>query len=103
MSFLFTDPNALTSASGSMLNIGTGMASSNAAAAGPTLGVVPAAADPVSALTAGHFLSHAALYQAISAQAAQVHEQLVSTLGSNSSAYTAAEATNAAASAAAAG
>jgi hypothetical protein len=97
MSFLFTDPNALTSASGSMLNIGTGMASSNAAAAGPTLGVVPAAADPVSALTAGHFLSHAALYQAISAQAAQVHEQLVSTLGSNAGDYTVAENANAAA------
>jgi hypothetical protein len=99
MSFLFTDPNALTSASGNIMDIGAGMASSNAAAAGPTLGVVPAASDPVSALTAGHFASHAALYQAISAQAALVHEQVVSTLGTNASSYTTAEASNAAASA----
>ena len=99
MSFLSTDPNAMTSASGNILNIGAGMASSNAAAAGPTLGVVPPASDPVSALTAGHFISHAALYQAISSQAALVHEQMVSTLGTNASSYTTAEAANAAASA----
>jgi hypothetical protein len=97
--FLSTDPNAMTSASGNILNIGAGMASSNAAAAGPTLGVVPPASDPVSALTAGHFISHAALYQAISSQAALVHEQMVSTLGTNASSYTTAEAANAAASA----
>lgn len=97
MSFLFTDPNALTSASGNITNIGAGMASSNAAAAGPTTGVVPPASDPVSALTAAHFASHAALYQAISAQAALVHEQVVSTLGTNASSYASAEAANAAA------
>jgi hypothetical protein len=95
MSFLFTDPNALTSASGSILNIGVGMASGNAAAAGPTTGVVPPASDPVSALTAAQFATHAQLYQAISAQAAAVHEQMVSTLGTNAGAYSAAEAANA--------
>jgi hypothetical protein len=97
MSFLFTDPNALTSASGSISSIGADLTSSNAAAAGPTTGVVPPASDPVSALTAAHFASHAALYQAISAQAALVHQQVVSTLGTNAGSYTTAEAANAAA------
>ena len=39
------------------------------AAAAPTTGVVPAAADEVSALTAAQFAAHAQLYQAIGAQA----------------------------------
>ena len=94
MSFVSADPSALTSASGSMLNIGFGMASGNAAAAGPTVGVVPAAIDPVSGLTAARFAAHGALYQQISAQAALVHDQLVATLGNNAAGYAGTEGAN---------
>ena len=58
-----------------------GLSAQNAAAAAPTTGVVPAAADEVSALTAAQFAAHAQMYQAVSAQAAAIHEQFVNTLG----------------------
>jgi PE family len=95
MSFVTTKPEMLTAAAGNMQDIGLVMAASNAAAAAPTTGVVPAAADPVSALTAAQFASHAEMYQAISAQAQAIHEQVVATLGSNAGSYAATEAANA--------
>ncbi len=94
MSFVNSDPGALISASGSMLNIGFGMASGNATAAGPTTGVAPAAIDPVSGLTAARFAAHGAQYQAISAQAALIHDQLVATLANNAAGYSGTEATS---------
>ncbi|EUA50590.1 PE family protein [Mycobacterium xenopi 3993] len=71
------------------------MAAANAAAAAPTSGVIPAAADEVSALTAAQFAAHAARYQAVSAQAAAVHELFVRTLGTSAASYAATEAANA--------
>jgi hypothetical protein len=53
----------------------------NAAAASPTAGVVPAAADEVSALTAAQFGAHARMYQDFSAQAAAIHDQFCGHLG----------------------
>ena len=73
------------------------MNAQNAAAAAPTTGVVPAAADEVSALTAAQFAAHAQMYQAVSAQAAAIHEQFVNTLTTSSGSYAATEAANAAA------
>ena len=66
----------------------------NAAAAGPTTGVVPAAADEVSALTAAQFTAHAQMYQAVSAQAGAVHDMFVTTLAASASSYAATEAAN---------
>ncbi len=97
MSFVTTQPEALTSAAGALQGVGSGMAANNAAAAAPTTGVVPAAADEVSALTAAQFSAHGALYQAISAQAAAIHEMFVNTLGVSAASYAATEAANAAA------
>jgi hypothetical protein len=96
MSFVTTQPEALTTAAGTLQGLGSGMAAENAFAAGPTTGVVPAAADEVSALTASQFAAHAAQYQAISAQAMAIHELLVSTLGTSAESYLATEAANAA-------
>jgi hypothetical protein len=70
----------------------------NAAAAAATIGVVPAAADEVSAVTAAQFAAHAQMYQAVSAQAAAVHVLFATTLKVGAGAYAAAEAANAAAS-----
>jgi len=76
---------------------GAAMAAGNAAAAAPTTGVIPAAADEVSALTAAQFAAHAELYQAVSAQAAAIHEMFVNTLGLSAGSYATTEAANAAA------
>ena len=95
--FVTTHPEMLSSAAGDLAGIGSAMAAANDAAAGPTGGVVPAAADEVSALTAAQFAAHAQLYQAIGAQATAIHELFVSTLGTSAGSYAATEAANAAA------
>lgn len=95
MSFVTTQPEALSAAAGNLQGIGAAVAANNAAAASPTTAVVPAAADEVSALTAAQFAAQAQLYQAVSAQAAAIHETFVSTLGTSAGSYAATEAANA--------
>jgi hypothetical protein len=97
MSFVTTQPGALSAAAANLAGIGSALSTENAAAAAPTTSVVPAAADEVSALTAMQFSAHAALYQAMSAQAVAIHESFVSTLGISAGSYAATEAANAAA------
>jgi PE family len=97
MSFVTTQPEALAAAAGSLQGIGSALTAQNAAAAAPTTGVVPAAADEVSALTAAQFAAHAQMYQAVSAQAAAIHEQFVATLATSAGSYQATEAANTAA------
>jgi hypothetical protein len=97
MSFVTTQPESLAAAASNLAAIGSSMSAGTAAAASPTTGVVPAAADEVSALTAAQFAAHAQMYQAVAAQAAAIHEQFVSTLGVSSASYAATEAANAAA------
>jgi hypothetical protein len=97
MSFVTTQPEALSAAATSLQGIGSTINAQNAAAAAPTTGVVPAAADEVSALTAAQFAAHAQLYQAVSAQAAAIHEAFVNTLGTSAGSYATTEAANAAA------
>src|SRR3974390_142938 len=87
MSFVTTQPEALTAAAGSLQGIGSALNAQNAAAAAPTTGVVPAAADEVSALTAAQFAAHAQMYQAVGAQATAIHEMFVSTLATSGISY----------------
>ena len=93
--FVTTHPEMLSSAAGDLAGVGSAMAAANQAAAGPTGGVVPAAADEVSALTAAQFAAHASTYQAIGAAADAIHSMLVSTLQTNAASYAVTEATNA--------
>ena len=95
MSFVMTRPEMLAAAAGNLQALGSVISASNAAAAAPISGVVPAAADEVSALTAAQFAAHAAMYQAVSAQAAAIHELFVATLGTSAGSYAATEAANA--------
>src|SRR3954466_5465847 len=95
MSFVTTQPEALSAAAGSLAGIGSVMTAGNAAAATPTTGVIPAAADEVSALTAAQFAAHAQMYQAMAAQASAIHEQFVAALSASSASYAATEAANA--------
>ncbi|EUA35459.1 PE family protein [Mycobacterium xenopi 3993] len=76
-----TQPELLATAAGDLQGIGATMVAQNAAAAVPTTSVIPAAADEVSALTATQFAAHAQMYQAVSAQAAAVHDFFVRVWG----------------------
>ncbi|HYX99628.1 MAG TPA: PE family protein [Mycobacterium sp.] len=97
MSFVCTQPTELTAAAENLQGIGSSLTAQNSAVAAPTTGVLPAAADEVSALTAAQFASHGQMYQAISAKAAAIHEMFVNTLGASAGSYAATEAGNAAA------
>ncbi|PLV49726.1 PE family protein [Mycobacterium tuberculosis variant microti OV254] len=97
MSFVNVDPEALAGAASQLGAVGAAMDAQNAAAAGPTSGVVPAAADEVSELIAAQFTMQARMYQSVSAQASAVHDSLVKTMAANADSYAATEAANAAA------
>jgi hypothetical protein len=94
MSFVTTQPEALTGAASTLQTLGTSMAAQNVAAAAPTTGVAPAAADPVSALQAAQFSAYGTWYQQVSAQAATIHQMLVNTLGTSAGSYGDTEAAN---------
>jgi hypothetical protein len=94
MSFVTTQPEELTVAAGNLEGIGSAMSSLNAAVAGPTTGLAPAAADEVSALTAAAFAAHGAMYQQVGAQAAAIHQMFVTTLQTSAGSYAATEAAN---------
>ena len=94
MSFVIAQPDLMAAAAAELNTINAVARAGSASAAAPTMGVVPAAADVVSMLTAAQFASHARLYQEMSAQAAMVREQLVTTLGISAGSYAATEAAN---------
>ncbi|ORW07744.1 PE family protein [Mycobacterium kyorinense] len=91
MSFVSTQPEALTAAAADVRTIGSALNASNATAAVTTTGVIPAAADEVSALTAAQFSAHAQWYQTIRAS---IHELFAITLRTSGSSYAATEAAN---------
>jgi predicted regulator of Ras-like GTPase activity (Roadblock/LC7/MglB family) len=97
VSFVTTQPEALSGAASSLSGIGDAMVVRNTAAAAPTTGLAPAASDIVSAMTAAQFGQQGMAYQQLATQAAEVHEQLVATLRSGAGAYALAEVANAAA------
>jgi PE family protein len=92
MSFVKTQPEMLSAAASDLQIISSAMSAENAVAATVTTGVVPAAGDAVSALTALQFSAHAQLYQAIGAQAAAVQELFATTLGASAGSYAATDA-----------
>jgi PE family len=96
MSYVTTRPEMLASAAEDLQSIGSAVAAGNGAAAVPTTGVLPAAADEVSALTAAHFAALGEMYQAIGADAMAIHELFVSALGISGVSYAATEMANAA-------
>jgi hypothetical protein len=85
----------LTVAAGDLADIGSAVAARNAAAATPIAGVVPAAADPVSALTAAQFAGYGQLYRALSSQAEAVLDAFVTVLNSSAASYAVTEVANA--------
>ncbi len=94
MAFVTTVPEALAAASAKLEGLGSALAAQNAAAAASTTGVIPAAADQVSALQATQFSTYGTLYQQISADAQAIHQAFTNALGLSGTSYSAAEATN---------
>ena len=97
MSYVTTQPAMLASTAADLQTIGSAMVAGNTAAAVPTTGVVPAAADEVSVLTAAQFAAHAQMYQTLSAQATAIHELFVNAMVTSAGSYAVTEAANAAA------
>src|SRR5262245_22001296 len=94
MSFVSAYPDALAAAAGNLQSIGAAFNAGTAAAAGPTAGVVPAAIDEVSLLTAAQFASHGARFQELSAQAARIQAALAAALATSAGSYAETEAAN---------
>ncbi len=94
MTSLLTQPQLITTAAGDVEEIRSAIGAAKAAAAGPTTGLVTAAQDEVSAITAQLFGSYAKDYQAVLARAAAFHEEFAAALASAGNAYKAAEAAN---------
>lgn len=97
MMFVNAQPESLAVAAGRLQEIGTALTAQKSATAAPMTGVLPAAADDVSLLTAAQFARHAQAFQALSAQAAALHENFVATLQTSAESYAVTEAANAAA------
>jgi hypothetical protein len=97
MIFVTAQPESLAAAASRLEGIGSTLAAQHAATAAPLTGVVPAAADEVSIVTAAKFAGHAQTFQALSAQAAAMHEMFVATLQTSAGSYAATEAANTAA------
>jgi hypothetical protein len=95
MSYVTISPELLAAAAGQLQGIGLTVSAANAAVAFPTTGVVPAAIDEVSAMTAARFAAYGRAYQMIAAQAGMIHEEFVRTMHASADAYAATEAENA--------
>ena len=97
MVFVTAQPESLAAAATRLQQIGSTLAAQHAATATPMTGVVPAATDEVSFVTAAKFATHAQMFQTVSAQAAAMHEMFAATLETSAGSYAATEAANAAA------
>jgi hypothetical protein len=97
MSFVTTTSDMMTAAADELQTVGSALAATNTAAATPTTGVLPPAADSVSARAAALLDAHAQQYQAFSARAEAFQNQFVQNLIAARNAYTEAEASNTAA------
>jgi hypothetical protein len=96
MSLVTAQPELMSTLTDDAQTVGSALVAQNARVQGPTTGVVPAAADAVSILTATQFAIHAAMYQAAASAAADVHTMIVSTLRTSTASYVVTEAGNAA-------
>jgi hypothetical protein len=96
MSYVIAAPELMTSAATDLGDIGSTLIEEHTAAAASTVGLVPAAADEVSAGIAHLFSRYAQDYHGLAGQAAAFHERFVGHLTAGAGSYAAAEAANAA-------
>lgn len=91
---LMVAPELITNTATRVENLGSMIRAANAAAAAPTMGLLPAGADDISAVVSEMFAEYGSAYQALGAQAAEFHEQLVERYGWASRLYADTEATS---------
>jgi len=94
MSYVIAAPEMLAAAAADLATIDSSLSAAHTAAATPTVALVPAAADEVSASIAHLFSRHARDYQALAGQAAAFHEQFIQNLDASAHSYASAEAAN---------
>jgi hypothetical protein len=92
MSYVIAAPEMMTSAATDLATIGSDLSAAHTAAALPTAGLIPAAADEVSAGIAHLLSTYAGRFQTLAGKAAVFHEQFVHNLKSGASSYTSTEA-----------
>jgi hypothetical protein len=96
MSYVFASPELLAAAATDVAGIGSTLSAAHLAAAAPTVGVIPAAADEVSAAVAQVFSQAAQSFQGLVGKASAFGQQFAQQLTAGGGAYAAAEAVNAA-------
>ncbi|WP_459758256.1 PE family protein, partial [Mycobacterium riyadhense] len=86
MSVVIVTPELLAAAATDLARLGSTVSAANAAASAPTVTLLAAGADEVSAAVASLFGAHGQAYQVLSTQAAAFHQQFVQALtaGTNS-------------------
>jgi hypothetical protein len=94
MSTVIAVPELMTEAATDLATIGTNLSAAHMTAAAPTVAVLPAAADEVSAGIAHLFSGYAEDYQKLAGEAAASYEQFVQHLTASAGAYASAEAAN---------
>lgn len=95
--FVTADSLEMGSTAGTLAALTSGFASGNAAAAAPTVGVVPAQANETALLLSSAFGTQGALYQSLAGMAAAWHGMFAGAMGTSGASYAATEAFNAAA------
>lgn len=88
-------PELIEAATSELANLGSILDVASLAAAGPTVELLPAAGDEVSAAIAHLFSQHAQEYQKLAEKAGAFHEEFVQRLSASVNAYAGAEALNA--------
>jgi hypothetical protein len=92
MSYVIAAPEMIAAAATDVATIGSNVSAAHMVAAAPTVAVVPAAADEVSAGIARVFSQHAADYQALAGRAAAFNDQFVQRLTAGAFSYASIEA-----------
>ena len=95
MSFVVVAPDVIRAAATELAGIGSTLSVVEAASAAQTTAVAAAAGDEVSAAIALLFSSHGQRFQALMAQAAAFHRQLVQAMTASAGSYAGAEVANA--------
>jgi hypothetical protein len=84
----------MLAAAADLATIDSSLSAAHTAAAAPTVALVPAAVDEVSASIAHLFSQHAEDYQAVAGRAAVFHQQFIKNLNASARSYAGTEAAN---------
>ncbi|OBK60071.1 hypothetical protein A5656_13475 [Mycobacterium gordonae] len=95
MSFVFANPELMTTAASDLTGIRSAINAATAAALVPTTQLQAAAADEISQAITALFGQHAQTFHAVSAQATAFQEQFIQTLTAGGTSYALAESINA--------